>query len=77
MTGSFMGRRNQYIQLVKVLYWKLLTNSKQLPAFQLEVGLISEVGGKSITTLPPRPLQLDLIHMYVLEYIPGVTVAEW
>ena len=31
--GSFMGRGNKYIQLVNVLYCKLLTNSKQLPAF--------------------------------------------
>ena len=36
--GSFMGRGNQYIQLVKVLYCKLLTNGKQLPTFPLEVG---------------------------------------
>ena len=36
--GSFMGRGNQYIQLVKVLYCKLLTNGKQLPAFSLEFG---------------------------------------
>ena len=35
-TGSFMGRGNQYIQLVK--YCKLPTNSKKLPAFPLEVG---------------------------------------
>ena len=32
-TGSFMDRGNQYIQLVKVLYCKLPTNGKQLPAF--------------------------------------------
>ena len=37
-TGSFMGRGNQYIQLVKFLYCKLPTNGKQLPAFILEVG---------------------------------------
>ena len=36
MTGSWKGRGNQYIQLVKVLYCKLPTNGKQLPAFQLE-----------------------------------------
>ena len=36
--GSFMGRGNQHIQLVKVLYCKLLTNGKLLPAFPLEVG---------------------------------------
>ena len=36
--GSFMGRGNQYIQLVRVLYCKLPSNGKQLPAFPLEVG---------------------------------------
>ena len=36
MTGSWKGRGNQYIQFVRVLYCKLLTNSKQLPAFPLE-----------------------------------------
>ena len=35
--GSWKGRGNQYIQLVKVPYCKLSTNSKQLPAFPLEV----------------------------------------
>ena len=35
-TGSWKGRGNQYMQLVKVLYCKLPTNSKQLPAFPLE-----------------------------------------
>ena len=57
-TGSWEGRGNQYIQLVKVLYCKLPTNGKQLPAFPLEVGPgtpISEVGGESVTTLPPWP----------------------
>ena len=36
-TGSWKGRGNQYIQLVKVLYCKLPTNGKQLPAIPLEV----------------------------------------
>ena len=36
--GSRKGRGNQYIQLVKVLYCKLLSNGKQLPAFPLEIG---------------------------------------
>ena len=35
-SGSWKGRGNQYIQLVKVLYCKLPTNGKQLPAFPLE-----------------------------------------
>ena len=35
-TGSWKGRGNQYMQFVRVLYCKLLTNGKQLPAFPLE-----------------------------------------
>ena len=38
--GSWEGRGNQYIQLV--LYCKLQTNGKQLPAFKLEVRLGTE-----------------------------------
>ena len=37
MTGSWKGRGNQYIQFVRVLYGKLPTNGKQLPAFPPEV----------------------------------------
>ena len=36
MTGSCKGRGNQYIEFVRVLYCKLPTNGKQLPAFPLE-----------------------------------------
>ena len=35
-TGSWKGRGNQYIQFVRVLYCKLPTSGKQLPAFPLE-----------------------------------------
>ena len=35
-TGSWKGRGNQYIQFVRVLYCKLPTNGKQLPAFPLQ-----------------------------------------
>ena len=35
-TGSWKGRGNQYIQFVRVLYCKLPTNGKQLPAFPFE-----------------------------------------
>ena len=34
--GSCKGRGNQYMQFVRVLYCKLPTNGKQLPAFPLE-----------------------------------------
>ena len=53
-TGSLKARGNQYIQFVKVLYCKLPTNSKQLPAFPFEAGNRTpalEVGGESVTTL--------------------------
>ena len=36
--GSWEGRGNQYIELVKVLYCKLVTNGKQLSVFPLGVG---------------------------------------
>ena len=41
-TGSWKGRENQYIQFVRVLYCKLPTNGKQLPAFPLEAVLGNE-----------------------------------
>ena len=105
-TGSWKGRGNQYIQFVRVLYCKLLTNGKQLPAFPLGIRpgfelrsqrwdmtvlplfhrgpiihisitgcagnrtLASEVGGESVTTLPPWPpfatviTKLPLISMF-------------
>ena len=49
--GSWKGRGNQYIQLVKVLYCKLLTNGMQLPAFPLEAGSGTE----------PRPQRWEAI----------------
>ena len=44
-TGSWKGRGNQYIQFVRVLYCKLPTNGKQLPAFPLQ----------AVTGIEPRP----------------------
>ena len=38
-TGSWKGRGNQCIQFIRVLYCKLPTNGKQLPAFPLETML--------------------------------------
>ena len=35
-TGSWKGRGNQYIEFTRVVYCKLPTNGKQLPAFPLE-----------------------------------------
>ena len=44
-TGSWKGRGNQYIQFVRVLYCKLQTNGKQLPAFPLQ----------AVPGIEPRP----------------------
>ena len=65
MTVRWKGRGKQYRQLVKVLYCKLPNNSKQLPAFPAlgSAGKrtpISEVGGESVTTLSPWPLNTQL-----------------
>ena len=66
-TGSWKGRGNQYIQFVRVLYCKLPTNGKQLPAFPLE----------AVPGIEPRPQRwearvLPLCHcgpnIYILVY---------
>ena len=44
-TGSWKGRGNQYIEFTRVLYCKLPTNGKQLPAFP----------HKALTGIEPRP----------------------
>ena len=43
-TGSWKGRGNQYIEFARVVYCKLPTNGKQLPAFPL----------KAVTGIEPR-----------------------
>ena len=45
MTSSWKGRGNQYIQFARVLYCKLPSNDKQLPAFLSE----------AMTGIEPRP----------------------
>ena len=49
MMGSFVGRGNQYIQLVKVVYCKLPTIGMQLPTFSHKVQGLNcqpQVGGE-------------------------------
>ena len=57
--GSWKGRGNQYIEFARVVYCKLPTNGKQLPAFPLEPVRGSNPGlrggSESVTTLPPWP----------------------
>ena len=58
-TGSWKGRGNQYIQCVRVLYCKLPTNGKQLPAFPLEAVPGTEPRPQRweviVTNVPPLP----------------------
>ena len=50
--GSWKGRGNQYIEFARVVYCKLPTNGKQLPAFPL----------KAVTGIEPRPQRWD-VHL--------------
>ena len=59
-TGSWKGRGNQYIEFVRVLYCKLPTNGKQLPAFPHKALTGIEPWpqrweARVVTTLPPWP----------------------
>ena len=52
MMGSFVGKENQYIELVKVLYFKLVTIDKQRPAFPHKVWGLNRQPQKRV--LPPH-----------------------
>ena len=73
--GSWKGRGNQYIQFVRVLYCKLPTNSKQLPAFPLEAVLGTEPQPQRwearVTILPPWPLRSEV------EAQPEIKIENW
>ena len=60
MTGSWKGRGNQYIEFARVVYCKLPTNGKQLPAFPL----------KAITGIEPRPQRWEarVLPRWPLDY---------
>ena len=57
--GSWKGRGNQYIEFIRVLYCKLPTNGKQIPAFPLEAVPGTEPWPQrwetSVATLPLGP----------------------
>ena len=61
MTGSWKGRGNQYIQFIRILYCKLPTNGKQLPAFSLEAVLGTE----------PRPQRWEVKVLSLCHHEPG------
>ena len=84
-TGSWKGRGNQYIQLVKVLCCKLLTNGKQLPACPLEGDgnqTLSQRLEASVNTLLSRsPLlvisleNLKSSNDHMDNYVSRITIA--
>ena len=69
MMGSFMSRGNQYIQLVKVLYCKLLTIGTSFP---LEVGLGFELRSQRWEARVLQPSQ----YMWRLAYFGGYSHKE-
>ena len=78
--GSWKGRGNQCIQFVRVLYCKLPTNGKQLPAFPLEAVLGTEPRPQrwEARVLPPLVdavnnilYPLSFIHLFVLVLLKG------
>ena len=80
MTGSWKGRGKQYIQFVRVLYCKLPTNCKQLPAFTLEamprIEPQPQRWEESVTTLPLWPLTLNIQKFEQKEPLPFPCAKE-
>ena len=64
--GSWKGRGNQCIQLVMVLYCKLPTNGKKLPAFPLEVGPGTE----------PRPQRWEVRVLPLCHHGPSLVAVK-
>ena len=62
MTGSWKGRGNQYTEFVRVLYFKLPTNAKQLPAFPLE----------AVPGIEPRPQRWEARVLQLCHRGPGL-----
>ena len=65
-TGSWKGRGNQYIQFARVVYCKLLTNGKQLPAFPL----------KAMTGIQPRPQRWEARVLPVCMQVPTTVTSH-
>ena len=70
-TGSWKGRGNQYIEFARVLYCKLPTNGKQLPAFP----------HKALTGIEPRPQRwearvLPLYHRGLRFLFEGISTMS-
>ena len=73
MTGSWKGRGNQYIQFVRVLYCKLPTNGKQLPAFPLEAGTATEPRASEVGECYHSTTVASLISFEIIGWIIVIT----
>ena len=65
-TGSLKGRGNQYIQFARVVYCKLPTNGKQLPAFPL----------KAVTRIEPWPQRWEARVLPLCHRGPSLAVQR-
>ena len=65
--ASWKGRGNQYIKFFSVLYCKLPTNGKQLPAFPLEV----------VPRTNPRPQRWELRVLPLCHCGPFHSYTHW
>ena len=64
--GNWKGRGNQYIQFARVVYCKLPTNGKQLPAFPL----------KAMTGIGPRPQRWEARVFPLCHRGPPIALLE-
>ena len=64
--GSWKGRGNQYIEFARVVYCKLPTNGKQLPAFPL----------KAVTGIEPRPQRWKARVLPLCHHGPSLSLKE-
>ena len=76
-TGSWKGRGNQYIEFARVVYCKLPTNDKQLPAFPLT----------AMTGIEPQPQRWEprvlpddfnrMCTLYAFDTFQFRTIPHW
>ena len=66
-TGSWKGRGNQYIEFARVVYCKLPTNGKQLPAFPLT----------AMTGIDPRPQRWEARVLPLCHRGPQVKLSKF
>ena len=67
--GSWKGRGNQYIEFARVLYCKLPTNGKQLPAFP----------HRALTGIEPRPQRWEarVLPLWQANKICSKEITHW